>query len=160
LDALVRWLVPEASDPEDDVHVTNESSQRLVVILDPFYGARLRDLSPGSPVWVVMSPSNAPIVRDLWATGHRESHLAGLTGMDFEPETSAEDCLAYEFATIDLHHGSYSTQSSYTVIEVIGARLQDHLRELLAQYGFDEFSETSDGFVASRPGQAALATGR
>jgi hypothetical protein len=57
--------------------------------------------------------------------------------------------------TIDLHHGPCSTETPYTVIEVIGARLAIDVREALGELGFDEFVERADGFSARRSTEEA-----
>ena len=66
---------------------------------------------------------------------------------------SPENALLDEFDTIDLHHGPYSANQPYTVLEVIGTSLTEKVKAELGQYGFDEFCSTMTGFRAVRPVQ-------
>jgi len=59
--------------------------------------------------------------------------------------------LLNEMNTIDLHHGSYSSDPPYTVLEVLGTPLSDRIRGELSEYGFVEFLPNVEGFLAIRP---------
>lgn len=76
-------------------------------------GKKLRELSPTSPVWIVMSPANEPVIRKLWETRSKSAdHLTGITGMKWVPADVPEITFLYWLETIDLHHGPESTISS------------------------------------------------
>jgi hypothetical protein len=129
--------------------------RRVTVILDREFGERLR-LS-GSPIWIELSPTNEPIVRELWKEQPEPNHLLGVTGLPFQPEVCAEDRLLSELDTIDLHHGPYSTPEPYTELVVIGCTMRPDIRAALANVGFDCFEEDQHGFRARRtPEQAAI----
>ncbi len=74
-----------------------------------------------------------------------------MTLFQSKPETSPELRLIWNFETIDLHHGSYSADPPYTVINVIGTPNSAEIEAELGQYGFDEFELKSGGFRAVRP---------
>ena len=58
----------------------------VLVVLDPNYGERLRQMWPGRPVWIAMSPINEPTVRSLWASHPDGDHLSGITGFRFDTD--------------------------------------------------------------------------
>jgi hypothetical protein len=74
--------------------------------------------------------------------------LEGVTTFKAPEDTSSEDMLISELNTIDLHHGSYSANPPYTVLDVIGTA---RLRAELGECGFDDFQEIPQGFRAVRP---------
>ena len=59
--------------------------------------------------------------------------------------------LINELDTIDLHHGTYSANPPYTVLDVIGTAVTARLKAKLGEFGFDDFQETREGFRAVRP---------
>jgi hypothetical protein len=128
----------------------------VVVIVDPAFGEKLRAIPAGEPVWITMSPSNAPVVRSLWSTSRsRTNHLTGITGFHFDEGVSAEDRLLAELDQIDLHHGPHSSPSPYTEISVKGAQPNSDVRAGLQEYGFSDFVESGDGFIARRSLESA-----
>ena len=60
---------------------------------------------------------------------------------------SSEDVLINELGAIDLHHGLYSANPPYTVLEVIGTGITARLKAELWDFGFDDFQETDQGSV-------------
>ena len=52
---------------------------------------------------------------------------------------------------IDLHHGVYSATPPYTILEVVGTQLSERLKSEMKEYGFNDFRQTRDGFIATRP---------
>jgi hypothetical protein len=132
------------------------SASRVLVILDPNYGDRLRDVWPGRAVWITMSIANEPVVRSFWANHPKLDHLTGITGLRFDPLVAAEDRFISGLDAIDLHHGPYSTSNPYSELEVVGIQPTSAVREAMTQLGFTQFEERPDGFVArrSQPGAA------
>jgi hypothetical protein len=100
-------------------------AQEVLVVLDPNFADRVRDAWRGQPVWITMSPVNAPEVRALWANTSSPNHLTGITGFAHDERAAAEDRLLGQLSMIDLHHGPYSTDTPYTVLTVIGAQLTE-----------------------------------
>ena len=91
--------------------------------------------------------ADGSFVVDL-SSGHRL--LTGITAFNFDPDALPENSFLNYLGTIDLHHGPYSSETPYTALEVIGARLAIDVREGLGELGFDEFVEHPDGFSARR----------
>ena len=124
---------------------------QIFVVLDRDYGQRLEELSQKGPVWIVDTPVNRAVAQQIWAAAPNRSHVEGVTTFQFPEDSSSEDILINELDTIDLHHGTYSANPPYTVIEVIGARISVKVKESLAEFGFDHFEIMPHGFRATRP---------
>jgi hypothetical protein len=123
---------------------------RVYVIVDPDFREKLAQLERGVPVWIVDSLTNKPVVQRFWNARPNESHLTGITTFHNMDALSPEDMLLRQLDTIELHHGPYSANPAYSVIEVLGTQLTPTAKNGLAEYGFDEFHITSTGFVAIR----------
>ena len=127
----------------------------VLVVLDPNYGERLRQMWPGRSVWIALSPINEPTVRSLWASHPDCDHLSGITGFRFDADALPENSLLDTLDMIDLHHGLQSSKDPYTVLEVVGARLTTDVREVLCKLGFERCLEHTDGFTARRSTEGA-----
>jgi hypothetical protein len=127
----------------------------VLVVLDPDFGDRLRHVWHGQPVWITMSPANAPVVHALWVSSPSQTHLTGITGFRYGEGVTAEDRLLAELDTIELHHGPYSTSAPCTTFKVIGARLTAAIQNALSELGFATFQKSPDGFAATRSVQEA-----
>ena len=99
---------------------------RVFVVLDEDYGERLSDIAPIGPVWSVDTPPNREAAQKLWVVDKSRSHLDGVTTFK-AGDCSAENALINNLGTIDLHHGVYSADPPYTVIEVIGTVITERL---------------------------------
>src|SRR5207245_8874951 len=121
-------------------------------------GQPIVELAETGPVWIVYTPVNRTIAQQIWAAHPNRSHLESVTTFKAPEDTSSEDMLICELNTIDLHHGTYSANPPYTVLDVIGTGISAKLKAELSQFGFDEFQQTLQGFRAVRPrptGEAA-----
>ena len=101
-------------------------------------------------MWIVDTPINKTVVRRLWSERPQQNHLTGITTFDDFESSSPEDILLGEFDTIDLHHGAYSANPPYTIIEVVGTPLTARVKNELSEYGFNEFCAGPAGFTAKR----------
>jgi hypothetical protein len=124
---------------------------RVFVVVDREYGERLGKLDQTAPVWIVDTPTNRTVAQQIWAANPNRSHLEGVTTFKFGEACSSEDILINELDAIDLHHGIYSANPPYTVLEAIGARITARLKAELSHFGFEDFQETDQGFRAMRP---------
>jgi|SRR5271169_1302595 len=124
---------------------------RVFVVVDRDYGQRLCELAQTGPVWIVDTAVNRTVAQEIWAADPSRSHLECVTTFKVPDGSSSEDILINELDTIDLHHGTHSANPPYTVLDVIGAAMTAKVRAELAQFGFDEFQETPQGFRAVRP---------
>jgi len=129
----------------------NVDPYSVAVVLDRDYGPRLWKLLEAGPVWIVDSQVNREIAEKVWKEFPSRDHLDGVTVFKAESHRSAEEVLIDEFETIDLHHGGYSADPSYTVIKVVGIAPTAEVKMALSRYGFESFSDTAEGFQAVRP---------
>ena len=120
------------------------------IVLDREFGSRLRGVLEFGPIWVVDSSTNREAAQKLWAELPDFNHLTGITVFKAGTSTPAETLIG-EIATIDLHHGEYSADPPYTAIRVFGCEPEPEVRNALAEFGFDSFKPTVDGFEAVRP---------
>ena len=123
---------------------------RVKIVLDPNFGERLAALPVNEPVWIIDSTANTPIALQAWKMRpNRNDHLTGITTFKpvaaFDPE---EELLA-QLAPIDLHHGNYSADPAYSLLEVIGCAASDRIRAALAEFGFEVQESSANGFTAT-----------
>ena len=123
----------------------------VTVILDRTYGDGLLTLPVGTAVWIVDTPPNRTAAQRVWARRTSDGHLDGVTTFKTREGASAEEMLLGELDTIDLHHGSYSAEPPYTVLEVIGAAATEQIKSAMSTLGFTGFQSTALGFRAVRP---------
>jgi hypothetical protein len=126
----------------------NLAPYRVIVIVDRAFGKQLESIARGVPVWIVDSPSNRASVEKVWREYPEPSHLRGITIFTSPEGVSAERSLLGQLDTIDLHHGAYSADPPYSVLEVIGVVLTDAIQTALEQTGFKELHPTDSGFRA------------
>jgi hypothetical protein len=126
------------------------SRYSVSVVLDREFGPRINELLEAGPVWIVDSPINRTSVEKTWAEFPDLNHLNGVT-IFTAPELDPSQTFIYEMPTIDLHHGVYSADPAYIVVRVFGCALKPEVQESLAEFGFDSFEYTDEGFNATRP---------
>jgi hypothetical protein len=51
---------------------------------------------------------------------------------------------------VDLHHGEFSADPAYSILEIIGCTGNDDIRQELQEYGFGISELTREGFIATR----------
>jgi len=66
-----------------------------------------------------------------------------------DDDTGSEACLKI-LETIDLHHGEYSSDPPYSVLETVGAPLSRLVKGAIEALGFSRFESTANGFRALR----------
>ena len=123
---------------------------RVFVVVDRAFGHRLELLPPGEPVWVVDSNVNTPVAHRLWEARAEVSHLQGITTFRGSCDSSPEEDFLGDLDTVDLHHGKYSAQPPYSILEVIGCPPSERIQVALGEIGFEIASTAPDGFVAVR----------
>jgi hypothetical protein len=128
-----------------------KSPYKVYVVVDRAFGERLTALEQRDPVWVVNTPVNRRAAERLRRERPAESHLTGITLFNDADGMSPEQLLLSELETIDLHHGSYSADPPYTVLEIYGVALSRPIEAALAEFGFNQFRPTENGFWTSRP---------
>lgn len=132
----------------------SELARRILVVLDPNYGARLLDLPEGQPAWVLESPANMLAIEERFRAARDTDYLTGISTMfsDYNfGETKEEQFLDHWLGTIDQHHNVDSTDRPYTVLDVVGVPQSQRIRQvLMSQLGFEHCRPTETGFIATR----------
>jgi hypothetical protein len=126
------------------------SPYRVRVIVHPNFGERLAALAPDAPVWIIQSPVNTPVAERIWKEQHNNNHLTGVTTFVAQGGT-AEDEFLRILGTVDEHHGPYSSEPPYSLLEVTGCAPSERVIEVLRDRGFTVTTSTSEGFNASKP---------
>ena len=121
----------------------------VFVVVDKEYGELLCELARQGAVWIIDTPINRAVAVKARAERPNAIHLVGVTTFTSKASFPEESFLD-ELGMIDLHHGPYSADPPYRVLEIIGASLTESLKAALGQYGFDEFRSTTTGFRAVR----------
>jgi hypothetical protein len=116
-------------------------STKVALVLDPGYGEQLRALAAEMAVWIIGSPVNVAVAKDIWKQPAESPHVV----TTFEPDTF-EGLLD----SIELHHGHYSQAPAFQELEVVGLMLNAEAQQVLQEYGFESETITEGGFVASR----------
>jgi hypothetical protein len=125
-------------------------STKVALVLDPGYGEQLRALAAEMAVWIIGSPTNVAVAKEIWKEGAESQHMV----TTFEP-TTFEGLMD----NIELHHGHYSQTPPFQDLEVIGLKLNSEAQQVLREYGFGSETATVGGFVASRVPDAGTSYG-
>jgi len=128
----------------------NNVPYRVFVVLDRECGHRLSELVLSGPVWALDSPKNRSAAENFWSQFPSRDHLDGITIFKASAEHSLEEVLINELETIDMHHGVYSADPPYTVLQIIGTALTARIEAALSEYRFNSFRPTPEGFQAIR----------
>src|SRR6185295_20295345 len=91
------------------------------LVVDPQYGESLEGLASRMHVWAIDSAANRQVAEKVWAAGARGTIEVGVTtfGRGSSSIDREADCLNV-LESLDLHHGAYSHDSPYSVLEVVG----------------------------------------
>jgi hypothetical protein len=128
---------------------------RVIVVVDRAFGEQLESIPRGVAVWIVDSPANRPVVEKLRREYPEPNYLKGI-GLFTSPESfSAELSFLDELYMVDLHHGEYSADPPYSVLEVIGVGLTEPIQTALEQIEFYVIHDTNTGLRAVRSLQPA-----
>jgi len=116
------------------------------VVVDPDFGDRLLNLAPRMPIWVAATPPNRAAAERVWAT----LPGSGVTTFTVDPAGTPETCCIAELETIDLHHGEYSQNPPYSVLEIFGTEVTPGLWRELDALGFGDIAQVSNRIHARR----------
>ena len=123
------------------------------VVVDDEFGDKLHDLPFREPAWVVDSPTNKVIIKELWEARADENHTEGITSFIYDEADPPEKRFMGILDSMIEHHGPYSHDPPCSKVNVIGAELTDQIRNFLSEYDFTKFEITKLGFTAEMTGQ-------
>jgi hypothetical protein len=125
-----------------------ETAYAVAIVVDPEFGDRLTTLAANQHVWAVKSPSNEQAAEKLRGNDGKDSLEKGVTLFAPTVGDSPTQWCADMIGTVEEHHGKYSHIPPVTVLDIYGAKPTPLLRNVLADYGFTDIAETSNGFQA------------
>ena len=118
----------------------------VTLVFDRSYGAQALEQAERGALWLVRSPQNSAVIRELWARGPSPLPNSPTLFNEVHGELTQED-VAHMIVTVDEHHPGWQT------FEVIGYQptpfLLDTLQELAGSEG-SVVSEDAAGFVFAR----------
>ncbi len=128
----------------------SEQMNKVTLVLDPNYGDKLASLAAVGHVWIIDTLVNRAAASEYWARNPKHQVETGITTFkSSENESGLESCLNI-LETIDLHHGKYSSNPPYSVLEIVGLLLTDDVKSAIEVLGFRAFETTVEGFRATR----------
>lgn len=127
-----------------------ELMNKVALVFEPEYGRKLAPLAAVSHVWVVDTPANRAAASEYWAQNPGHKVEAGITTFKYSEGASRLGAYLGILATVDLHHGTYSSNPPYSELEVIGVPLTDEAKSATRDLGFMRFEPTAEGFRATR----------
>jgi len=123
----------------------------VAVVVDTGFGDKLSNLASRIHVWCVDTPENRAAAEIIWQqNAHPYSIERGVTIFSTDLNASPDQIVASELGTIDLHHGEYSHDPPFSVLNIYGAMPTPVLREALAGFGFIKIIPTDEGFTARK----------
>ena len=129
---------------------------KVAVVLDPDYSDKLKSLVQVCHVWVIDTPANSAVASEYWSQNPTYEAERGITTFSVsENESRLESCLRI-LDTVEDHHGPYSCDPPYSVLEVIGVPLTDEAKASIKDLGFETFDTTVEGFRAARGSKPLL----
>lgn len=115
----------------------------VTLVVDPMFGRRAIKQAELGPLWVVDSPENTPVIREIWAAKNSRfvDSPTFLTGYS---NHTREDAAIICVGTVHDHHPLWRT------FEIIGTRESPGLIEALKECADGSTRKTSDGFIFDR----------
>jgi hypothetical protein len=127
-----------------------ERINKVILVLDRNYGSEPSSVPAEGHIWLIESPANREAAASYRALhGASTSENSVTTFKAAADDTGSEVCLKM-LDTIDLHHGVYSADPPYSVLEIVGAPLNRTMKAALEGLGFSRFESTVNGFRARR----------
>ncbi len=132
------------------------TAHHVAIVFDPDFGDALRTLAQQMHVWVVDTPANKIIAREIWARHPAYSLEAGVTTFDRTGYSDAYGLLDSILGSVDDHHGVFDHDPTWGVLHIYGLPPDVRVRESLASYGATVTEVLADQFTASRQPPPAM----
>lgn len=123
---------------------------RVALVVDRDFGNRLEELARRVPVWICDSPENRSIAHRVWRKTSSKEPQSGVTVFKVTRERTPEEMCIGTLENVDLHHGEHSHDPPFSVLEVYGTPMTENIRAAAEEFGFCDFEEHENGFVAFR----------
>lgn len=130
------------------------ATHKVGLVVDRHFGERIRELARSFHLWVVESPVNTSVAREVWreeqARPSGDPLGSGVTTFQAGSDESPEDVCARLAGDLDEHHGGHAHTPGWTEIEVFGAALNPRLQQVFGDVGATSFEPTPSGFICKR----------
>jgi hypothetical protein len=124
---------------------------KVAIVIEPDFGDRLVPLSRRLHVWVCDTPAKRAAAHTIWGDDPIYDLESGVTIFEFAPDASRPEVIAAVLDDVDLHHGEFSHDPPWSVIEVIGCSPTESLSAAFAAFGAQLSAVGLDACVARRP---------
>src|SRR5437899_244721 len=97
-----------------------KSDYCVVLVVDRLYGELLKELRlqmPQTPIWIVDSPSNHPVIQHCWADNKKADQFTGITSFKDCSDSTPEELVVSMLDIIEEHHGFYSHSPPWNVLK-------------------------------------------
>jgi hypothetical protein len=119
----------------------------VAIVVDAAFGDALLELSSRMPVWICGTSVNLQAAEKCRKSVQPPPDVTTFNvGVSESPEAMFLGVLA----DVDLHHGEHSKEFPWTNLHVLGVGLTPAIRNLLSEYGIQEFSNLFTGFQCTR----------
>lgn len=130
---------------------TNASApHHVAIVLDTEFGAKLRSLAAQLHVWAINSPTNKPVIEELWTASTSHSPARSVTAFPSPSTGQAEASFIALLADIDAHHTQSNQNPSWSALHCFGIAPTPTVREALETYGVDQILQCKNHFLAMR----------
>jgi len=92
-------------------------NKSIALVLDPDFAEKIIPLSKTMPVWIISSPANDAICKEI----HHKSADSQITRIFSRADETKNDLIARSIYLIDEHHGISSCSQPYESIIIYGA---------------------------------------
>lgn len=118
----------------------------IALVLDTDFATELKRLALQMPVWIVKSPINSVVVKELRLQSDNYQ-LTEFFSEQFESKANSFHKIIY---TLDEHHNELSQEPPYNTLLVYGLDLDTIDENELKELGFFQFQKTAYGFIARK----------
>lgn len=120
----------------------------IFVVVDREFGTQISELSQRGPVWIVSTPINKVAAKEVWTQSPEIFSLEGVTIFDSSEDSTTENIFIKVLDSVDLHHGIYSANPPYTVIEAVGTPVTGGTTEVVPCHKTSPETHCRVNFVA------------
>lgn len=133
------------------------TAHHVAIVFNTDFGDALEALSRQMHVWIVGTPANKRIAREIWARHPGYSRESGVTTFDRTGYADVHGLFEGILGTVDEHHGVFEADPPSSILHVYGLPPDDRVRASLVEYGASIVEVLVDRFTASRQPPPSIA---
>jgi hypothetical protein len=119
---------------------------RVGLILDLDYSGKLEALCLDMPVWIVDSPKNLSIAKQLRANNSFPGNQ--ITNFSLKAGESLSHACERIINSLDQHYNEYAENGGYIELDVKGVTFNEVSMQPFYELGFTKFVQANNGFIA------------